>query len=278
MSKFQNKNNTSSKKTVVRHDFRWDNIPSSFINRDIVDIEGYTWDLIVLLPNPDYHSYDRNKYKNQMTCELLAEKLTKGKLDYYFYYSIDKEEIICKVRARLERLKEYAESTGKKIKLSETVVGISPSYSLSFAHTYPFIYLLTCIADEVDDKDHPIFDDPDITDIPPYEFIYANYKRDRNYMYSKAKGYGHGFPTCTRVMLLIEIIKAESLTTCGVNLDLLVEQNQIIAYFPLHTHQHREELRRDWVSVMSQPWQVTSLLTLLLTHLITYLLTYLATN
>ncbi len=142
MSKFHIKNNTSSKKTVVKHDFRWDNIPSSFINRDIVDIEGYTWDLIILLPNPDYHSYDRNKYKNQMTCELLAEKLTKGKLDYYFYYSIDKEEIICKVRARLERLKEYAESAGKKLKLSETVVGICSSYSLSFAHTYPFNYLL----------------------------------------------------------------------------------------------------------------------------------------
>jgi len=51
--------------------------------------------------------------------------LSRGKLDYYFYYSIDKEEIICKVRARLDRLKEYAEITGKKLKLSETVLGIA---------------------------------------------------------------------------------------------------------------------------------------------------------
>lgn len=62
-------------------------------------------------------------------------------------------------------------------------------------------------------------------------------------------------------MLLIEIIKMESLTTCGINLDLLVENDQIIAYFPLHTQQHREELRRDWVSVISQPWQVLTYLT-----------------
>ena len=92
-------------------------------------------------------------------------------------------------------------------------------------------------------------------------------------MYSKAKGYSHGFATCTRVMLLIEIIKTESLNTCSINLDLAVEKNQIIAYFPLHTQQHREELRRDWVSVMSQPWQVRTNLIYKIVHLLVHLLT-----
>ena len=70
--KFHVKNDLPQLKKVTRQDFRWDTIPSSFINHDIVDVEGYTWDLIILLPNPEYHSYDRNKYKNQLTCELLG--------------------------------------------------------------------------------------------------------------------------------------------------------------------------------------------------------------
>ncbi len=70
--KFQVKNDLPKQKKATRQDFRWDTIPSSFINRDIVDVEGYTWDLIILLPNPEYHSYDRNKYKNQLTCESLG--------------------------------------------------------------------------------------------------------------------------------------------------------------------------------------------------------------
>lgn len=70
--KFHVKNNLPKQNKVTRQDFRWDTIPSSSISRDIVDVEGYTWDLIILLPNPEYHSYDRNKYKNQLTCELLG--------------------------------------------------------------------------------------------------------------------------------------------------------------------------------------------------------------
>jgi len=68
------KNDAVKQKKILKQNFRWDIIPSSFIDRGIIDVEGYTWDLIILLPNPEYHSYDRNKYKNQLTCELLGIK------------------------------------------------------------------------------------------------------------------------------------------------------------------------------------------------------------
>lgn len=123
--------------------------------------EGYKWDFCIKVDNPDYNGGkdddkdDKPKSnEHKMSHDEILERLHLGGLQTYQYYSGDNDEIIIKIRAPLARLQQHAEETGFRMLLDE-------------AHLERFI----------DDPNSPIADDPEITRLGPYEYIYAKYSR-----------------------------------------------------------------------------------------------------
>lgn len=119
-------------------------------------VEGYKWDFCILVPNPDYVG-DKDEKKeesteNRIPVGEILERLHLGGLETYQFYSGDNDEILIKVRAPLQRLMSHAEETGFRLLLDEHY-----------------------LEKHVDDPLNMIADDPDITKLSPYEYIYGKY-------------------------------------------------------------------------------------------------------
>lgn len=122
-------------------------------------VEGYNWDFCIVVPNPDYvgdkkegEEKKEESTENRIAVLEILERLHLGGLQTYQFYSGDNDEIIIKVRAPLARLMSHAEETGFRLLLDEHY-----------------------LEKHVDDPLNPIADDPDITRLSPYEYIYGKY-------------------------------------------------------------------------------------------------------
>lgn len=226
----------------------------SVVNVDEVENDGFLWDLIVILPNDNYQSYissgkeynttsitntssnaytDKNSssHSMEMSAETFASRLSRGNLQYFAFYSVDKQFIIFKIRSSLNRFKDFASRTDSiKFKVRENI-----------------------LRDEIDDTQSPIYDDTTITHLQPYEFIYIKYRSDKDHIYTRARGYPHhSFSTCTRLNILYEMLRSPS--QCDLNLSYLQQEGSIHAYFSLHDVEQRDDLTRNWFSWSTQPW------------------------
>jgi hypothetical protein len=80
-------------------------------------------------------------------------------------------------------------------------------------------------------------------------------------MYSNAEGLSHPFSATIRIKLLMDIIDSDHLHCCSLKLRKISLEGEngrpspILAYFPLHDHDRREELARVWLNWKVYPWQ-----------------------
>lgn len=157
-------------------------------------IEGYGWDFCLVLPNPEFYknreeardleigegvevgkrqnrrgsrfefptSFKKVKEinANKVSFEDIMERLYCAGLQTYCFQSGDNDEIYIKIRASLRRLQEHA-----------TAIGFEMLYDPNYLQKY------------MDNKDSPIADDPDITSITPYQFIYGPYDLGKCYIF-----------------------------------------------------------------------------------------------
>ena len=86
---------------------------------------------------------------------------------------------------------------------------------------------------------------------------------ERPDMFAKAHGFNHPFSDIVRIKLLLDMIISESEGCCALNLRKLVKDgdgadpmtNSIVAYFPLHNYEARDELARVWFNWRVKPWE-----------------------
>jgi hypothetical protein len=121
--------------------------------------EGYKWDFCIVVPNPEYKGdlkvddkVANTSSEHKMHHEEILERIHLGGLETYQFYSGDNDEIFIKVHASLERLQNHAENTGFRMLMDEKY-----------------------LEQHVDDTSSPIADDPDLTRLSPYEYIYGKY-------------------------------------------------------------------------------------------------------
>lgn len=214
----------------------------------ILPSEGYRWDVCIVVPNPEFIPPEEDEAAAEIRkgdqeeqarfYEELMERLVLAHLQTYCYLSGDGDEIYIKIRASLERLQEHAE-------LREMVLLLDADY----------------VRKHIDNKRQPIMDNADETSMPPYQFIYAKYKADKHAMYAKADGLAHPFSATVRIKLVMDIIDSEDPTCCKLKLRKLANdggeghQSHVLAYFPLHDYEKREELTRVWLNWRVKPWE-----------------------
>ena len=114
------------------------------------------------------------------------------------------------------------------------------------------------LRDEIDGKsEFPIQDEPDITALNPYEYIYAPYEREEKYhqLYERAPGLNHPFRSVDRIKLVLIILESDEDWGCGLELYNLKNLGSILAYYPMREFDVVKNLERDWL-----PWHVSLLL------------------
>lgn len=132
--------------------------------------EGYTWDFCIVVPNPSFyqkqHEEEEAKLRaegkpipnvtalnpNKVTWEDIMERLHIAGLQTYCFQSGDGDELYIKIRAPLDVLRRHANQTEFKL-----------------------LYDPKALREKVDKKSAPIADDPEITHLTPYQFIYGPY-------------------------------------------------------------------------------------------------------
>lgn len=210
--------------------------------------EGYRWDVCIVLPNPDFVPPEETPEEAEIRkidaeegrkfFEELMERLHLAQLQTYCYLSGDGDEIYVKIRASLSRLQDHAELRDMNMRLDA-----------EYLRKY------------VDNKRAPIMDNADVTSLPPYQFIYAPYRKDKHAMYARAEGLSHPFSAIIRIKLLMDIIDSDDPTCCKLKLRKLASdgadghKSHIIAYYPLHDYDRREELIRTWLNWRVLPWE-----------------------
>lgn len=205
------------------------------------------YDLVVVVPNPragtssstDKTSSVRQGYNGitsmedyYLKFEEIIERLLLANLDLYMFYSSDEEQkyIFIKIKASVDVLKQHAEQIGYPLRVDE-------------------IYA----RDHIDIPHASIANDPNITKLTPYEYIYIPYNGEKQGMFANASGYNHPFSPTVRIKLILSIMQTFGTGCCSMNLEKLIASKSIVSYFPLHDAESRDILAKHWFPLHINP-------------------------
>mmetsp|Transcript_7686 Transcript_7686/g.10234 ORF Transcript_7686/g.10234 Transcript_7686/m.10234 type:complete len:705 (-) Transcript_7686:312-2426(-) len=183
------------------------------------------WDYCLVFPKRDEH--DKN------TQDIL-KSIQRSGLEIYCFKSAQKDEIICKIRAPLEKLQEYADATDRRFLCSEFILRDYIEQG----------------NDKLGIKPLKINQDKEYSKISPYKFIYARYDTDKKYedLYRYVEDMPHPFSSIIRIQLIHEILSSRmQVGGAGLKLRTMVQDGDLLAAFPLHNHAQIQSLAEEWL-------------------------------
>lgn len=215
--------------------------------RDSFRIEnGYSWDCCivfkvrksdeVLTPN-----------QNENSIKKIVNKLNRAGLETRLFYSIQHDEVYCKIRAPLKRLMIEADRIDYKLLLDP-------------------IYLETVMTAGRPGKWNPVRI-PAVTpqtSMSPYEYIYAEYRFDEISQNTredlinvyKRRSNNTYFRGIDRLKLISGIIRArENDGGCKLELRGLQLDGCILGYMCLHDNVELRTLEANWLVFFQMPWK-----------------------
>ncbi|CAM9486276.1 unnamed protein product [Ascophyllum nodosum] len=192
---------------------------------------GYSWDLCMVLP--------ANAPDGALSATEIVRRLHTAGLETYLYYSVQKDEIICKIRASLEVLSRYAASVEYRMLLNESALRWAVGKG----------------SRELKIAGRRITHDPDVTPYSPYECIYGKYSTAPRLagMYARPPYLEHPFSSVHRIKLTRRIIESSHANGCGMNVSTLMANEALKGFFPFHDEDRRTSLFERWIKVYSLP-------------------------
>eukprot|EP00605_Chrysophyceae_sp_TOSAG23-4_P000484 GSChrysophyteH1.ASY1.ANO1.543.1 assembled CDS len=199
---------------------------------------GYSWDYVFVFKVTKYTGgEEESKLKTENSMRNIVLKLASAGLQTKLFYSAQHDEVYCKIRAPLSRL--FKEAGAVKYKLQSDPINVSNL--LSIGNSTP-----------EDKKWGPIriHTDGIQTEIPPYDYIYAEYNKsfntDDKMLYQKynAKSIFRGVDR----IKLIQFIITNPVESggCGLNIHALKEQGCILGFFPIHDEVDLSQVETKW--------------------------------
>eukprot|EP00953_Heterococcus_sp_UTEX-ZZ885_P039835 20395-Heterococcus_DN1.PRE.1 len=178
--------------------------------------------------------------KGQLTqnAELNIRKAIAAGLESRVFFSVQKDEIYLEIGCSLERLRVFAEQIGKRLPLDSTVAQqLAEAGSPRIAKIF-------------------INDDPKISPIKPYQYLYGRYRREAEsrHLYVLAPGMTHPFTATIRLQLIWEILKAKTRNGgAEIGLEKMFIKQQIKAFYPKHEPAVKQDLKSRWVVAVQSP-------------------------
>lgn len=162
-------------------------------------------------------------------------------LTTYLYESAQGDEIYCKVRASVERLKYQADMIDFRVLCNKNVLEDRAREGVRNEDGSGYII-----------KPIHIANDESVTELGPYEYIYTDYDRESDQaLYDHPDGMNHPFSGSIRLKLLMSMFRDEGDLCCAFNLESLIDDGSLIAHFPLHNRVTRLQLSENWL-----PWSI----------------------
>jgi hypothetical protein len=203
---------------------------------------GYSWDYVMVF-NVTPTKVRLTPEQNQNSLKFILMRLSDAGLQNKLFYSVQRDEVYCKIRCALPRLLKEADRINYKLLMEPAGL----ANKLRAGNVKGPI-----------EKQWKGFDVPHNnieTDIDPYEYIYCDYREGEDPMYFR-------YPNNTilrgvdRLKLIANIIQAR-LHDGGAFLDVykLIKNKCMITFFPLHDAVELCDLQERWLRMFQPPWK-----------------------
>ncbi|CAM9350095.1 unnamed protein product [Choristocarpus tenellus] len=207
-------------------------------------VNGYSWDYVMVF---EVRTEDKEltSYQRMFSLKEILTRLAAGGLETCMYYSVQRDEVYCKIRCPLDRLGREADRIGYMLLLDAN------SLRAICHHGRPGKWGAIQIQDEHNQCQYE-----------PYEHIYAPYIYDRpelELLYKKYGGQDNDikipFRGVDRLKICYGILVAKK-ADMGCNLDVLklVKSKCVMAFFPLHDKIELRALQFRWLNYFQFPW------------------------
>jgi len=220
----RNGRNFSRLKPAVRRKKRGKSTTDTSLTMEEMEDEGYLYDYVMVFKVIEQED-KLSEYQKKHNVRNIVTRLNRGGLQTYLYYSKDKDEVYCKIRCPLDRLKREADRLDYKLKLDhdELRKAATDGESLKEHNIEPI----------------NIKDVKNLSPRSPYEYIYGKYDMDERLqkIYSRYGPKRIPFRSADRLKLIMDVIETKMSSKppgCGIDLNKHLEEEAIIAFYPLH--------------------------------------------
>ena len=191
---------------------------------------GYSYDYAIVFSAEESKLDARNK---------ILSNLAKKKLNFFLYYSIDREEIICKIRASLPVLVYEGERANFKLLLDEQSLKEAAEAGYSDINGKVVINPIH------------IAHDPSITSLRPYQYIYAKVSSSSELwpLFATSENLQHPFNSKRRIKLILGILEAKG---GEFNFAEMMKRGEILGHFALVDYNVVNNLYSKWIGC--NPW------------------------
>mmetsp|Transcript_17471 Transcript_17471/g.39470 ORF Transcript_17471/g.39470 Transcript_17471/m.39470 type:complete len:781 (+) Transcript_17471:214-2556(+) len=202
---------------------------------------GYSWDYVMVFKVASAKSKVTDRQK-ESSMKFILGRMADAGLQNKLFYSVQKDEVYCKIRCALPRLQAEADRINYKLALEPAgLCNKLREGNLKGPKEKQWAGV------EIPNKNIE-------TTIDPYDYIYADYRTGEDSLYKKWEN-DTVFRGVDRLKLIASIISSR-LGDGGAFLDVyrLTKNNCMITFFPLHDAVELRSLEDKWLRMCQPPW------------------------
>jgi hypothetical protein len=206
-------------------------------------VNHYNWDYVMVFGIRYEDDHQFSAYQKKFSVKEILNRLAAGGMETRMYYSVQRDEVYCKIRCPLDRLEREADRIDYKLLFD------SNALRSTCLHGRPGKWSSISIQDE-----------HNVSPLEPYEYIYAPYEynsKELEHMYTL---YGSSvdkipFRGVDRLKLMYNIMVSKR-GDGGCNLDVvrLLKEKCMLAFYPLHDKEEKRSLLHKWLKYYQLPW------------------------
>jgi len=205
---------------------------------------GYSWDYVMVFRVAPVEE-KMTQVQNENSLKFILGRISDAGLQNRLFYSVQRDEVYCKIRCPMPRLLREADRINYRLRLEPAGL----ANKLREGHLKGPI--------EKQWKSVEVPSTSIETDIDPYEYIHCDYRQGEDPMYQKYGVSESVLRGVDRLKLIANIIAAR-LSDGGAFLDVhrLIKTKCMITFFPLHDAVELRDLEEKWLRMCQPPWTV----------------------
>lgn len=214
--------------------------------KDVFRVEnGYSWDYCMVFKVTRY-TQELSERQRKFSLKAIVLRMSAAGLQTRLFYSIQHDEVYCKVRVPMARLCKEAQRTSMSLQLEPATIANllreGNRKGPKETHWGPIAIPSSSIE----------------TNLGPYEYIYAPFNPDmaeRN-LFKRVASNENYFRSVDRLKLINSIISAK-LEDGGCQLDVyrLTKEQCIVGFFAIHDRVELRTLEAKWLTFFERPSQ-----------------------
>jgi hypothetical protein len=206
-------------------------------------VNGYSYDYCMVFK---VHGVDEklSAIQKEKSLKFILHKLADAGLTTKMFYSVQNDEVYCKIRAPVKRLMKEADRVNYKLLLEPAMLANKLRIGRLTGRK------------ENQWKPVEVPAKSELTLLDPYDYIYMDFRMSEDLSLYKIWPNKCIFRGVDRIKLIALIIAGRA-TDGGAHLDVyrLIKDGCMIGFFPLHDTVELTELEENWLRFIQWPWK-----------------------